>query len=279
MNKIAGVVFGLFLLVLINPASAQTPEFRISAGAGIGGMQYSINGGNSSLKMGYQLGAGYTYFLNERWGLGAGMELGFYQTNAELSDGKMITTNMVDSEGDGFEHRLQTKGYKEKQRLFTLNIPLTVQFQTPSHKSIQWYAKGGFKIAVPLRSSFKAHADEVQASGYYPDFNLEITDLPAHGFGKYSNWNGEGSYKLNLSASAIAETGAKFKLCPGHFIYAGVYLDYGLNNIKQDQGNPSLISYNYVKLSESKANGIFSLTDATGNVRLISYGLKIGYNL
>lgn len=205
------------------------------------------------------------------------MELGFYHTHAELSGSTSFRDNMVDTEGEGFEYRQQISGYKEKQKLQTLSIPLIVQYQQSSKKNIQWYAKGGLKIAIPLSASYKTHADEVQASGYYPNMNLEITDLAAHGFGRYANWKDEGNYRVNPSALIVAETGAKFRLRPGRFLYAGVFIDYGLNNIKQSQGATSLIGYNYSTINDNKANGIFSLGNTTGKVRLLSYGIRVSY--
>ena len=277
MNKISHIVCCGLLLVFNSLVSAQSSEFSIAAGVGQGGLKYAVAEGTNKLKMGYQAGIGYTYFVNDRWGIGGGMELGYYQTHAELSGSNLFTSNMVDSEGEGFEYRQQIKGYREKQKLYALNIPLYVQYLVPSRKNIQWYAKGGIKIAIPLSASYKAHADEVQLSGYYPNVHLEVTDLPAHGFGKYSNFNGEGNYRLNPSALLMAETGAKLRLSNSRSMYAGVFIDYGLNNVKQREEASSLIGYHYATMKENKANGIFSLPNTVGNVRLINYGVRISY--
>jgi hypothetical protein len=278
-NKARLIYCCLALMAFNSPASAQINEFNVSAAAGISGFKYSINGGKSRLQPGYQVTFGYTYFINDSWGIGTGLELGYYQTKAELTGDKVITTNMVDTEGEGFEHRLRVQGYQEKQKMVALSIPLLVQYQTAEQKSIQWYVKGGFKISIPLRASYKASADEVQASGYYPNVNLEITDLPVHGFGKKSNWGGTGNYLLNPSVSLTAEAGTRFKLRTGRILYAGLFVDYGLNNIKQDQGVSSLIGYNSTSQNESKADGIFSAANTTGNVRLVAYGIRFTYTL
>lgn len=264
-------------LVLPGASMAQSSEFSISAGTGIAGLKYATAGGSSKLKIGYQATAGYTFFFHRNWGISTGIELGYYQTNAGLSPENVYKSNMVDSEGEGFELRAQARGYEEKQRLYTLNIPLLAHFQAPAGKGTQWYTKVGIKLSIPWKATFHAHADEIQASGYYPNMDLLITELPAHGFGKQANWKGEGNYSLNPSASLAAETGIRFRMAPGRYLYAGGYIDYGLNNVKKDEAEPSLFSYNLTSINNSKATGIFSLPNTTGNVRLVAYGIRLGF--
>jgi OmpA-OmpF porin, OOP family len=264
-----------WLLAANSQVKAQTSEFNISAGGGLSGLQYDIKNGKSSLKPGFQLGAGYTWFINSHWGIGTGLEFGYYHSKATLTPNTVFATNTIDSESDAFEFRVKTKGYEEQQKLYTVNIPLMMQFQTPGSGSTQLYAQGGAKLSIPLKAPYQTHADEIIATGYYPDVNLEVTDLPVHGFGTQSNWSDKGENDFKLSYSLSAEAGAKFRLSPRSYLYAGAYIDYGLNNIKKEEGKATLLTYNPTALNQSQANGIFSLANTTGDVRLASYGIKL----
>lgn len=279
MIRLPGIVCcSMLTLFAIQQTSAQSPEFSFSAGAGISGLKYAMNQGSSTLQPGFRAAFGYTWFINNKWGLSTGMELGYYHTKASLTNGEVFTSNITDTDGEGFEHRVQTKGYHEQQKLYALNIPLLVQFHIPPAKNTQWYAKGGLKISIPVSAAYAVQADELTAAAYYPNLNLEITDLPAHGFGSQANWKGSGHYSFNPSVSLVAETGARFRTGNTRLLYAGAFIEYGLNNIKQEQDISSLISYNYATLANSKANGIFSVPAVTGNVRLLSYGIRISYS-
>jgi OOP family OmpA-OmpF porin len=256
-------------------ATAQNKEMSFSVGGGISGLQYDVKNGAARMKPGFQAAIGYTHFLNAHWGIVSGIELGYYHTRATLTRNTVFAANTVDNEGSAFEFRVKTKGYEEKQSLYTVNIPLMLQFQTAAHHGTELYAQGGVKLGIPASNSYKTHADEISASGYYPDLNVEIADLPAHGFGTQTNWNKKGEYDFKHSCAVAAEAGAKFHLSPGHYLYAGAYIDYGLNKIMKEQGDASLLKYNSTAISQSQSTGMFSLANTTGNARLMAYGIKL----
>ncbi|MBO9681074.1 MAG: OmpA family protein [Flavisolibacter sp.] len=263
------------LLLFGFSAGAQDSEFSLSAGGGLSGLKYDLPNGASKLKPGFQAGIGYTKFYNSRWGLTTGLGLGYYQSRATLTPNTVFSSHSVDSENNAFEFRVKTKGYEEKQNLYALQIPVMVQFQSPSKTSTQLYAQGGVKLGIPVSSSYQTKADEINASGYYPDVNAEITDLPAHGFGTQTNWSGKGDYDFKLSYSLAAETGARFRLSTGNYLYAGLFIDYGLNNLKKQEGDQTLLTYHPTAISQSQATGVFSLANTTGDVRLLAYGIKL----
>ncbi len=238
-------------------------------------LNYAINNGAAKLKTGFQAGIGYTKFFNKRWGIATGLELGYYQTKATLTPNTVFSSYEVDSDLNAFEFRVKTKGYEEKQKLYALNIPLMLQYQSSSKGNTQFYSQAGVKFSIPLNSPYETKADEISAAGYYPDVNAEINDLPAHGFGTQTNWSSKGDYEFKVSYALAAEAGLKFRLSSRNFLYAGAYIDYGLNNIKKADGRETLLAYNPTALSQSQATGVFSLANTTGDVRLMAYGIKL----
>ncbi len=270
----AAVVSGL-LFLLGTTAAAQNKEFSLSAGAGVSGLNYSINKGTRSIKPGFQAGVGYTHFLNTHWGIATGLELGYCHTKARLDPNTVFASYEVDSEGNAFEYRVKTKAYQERQNLYAVNIPLLLQFQSSSKHKAQFYSLAGVKLSLPVSSRYKTHADEISAAGYYPDVNAEITNLPAHGFGTLTNWKKEGAYNFNLAYALSAEAGTKLRLSTRSYLYAGLYVDYGLNDLKKEQGYAALLTYHPTALDQSQATGAFSLASTTGEVSLLAYGIKL----
>ncbi len=265
------------LLLAGTTVMAQKNEFSIYAGAGMQGLQYTNNLGDAATKPDFQAGIGFTHFLSSRWGIRSGLEIGYYHSRATLTPGTPFTSYEIDSEGQAFEYRVKAGGYTEDQKLYTVNIPLLAQFQTPAAGKQQFYAAAGVKLGLPLSQRYNTSAGDITASGYYPHLNIEITDLPVHGFGKQSGWSSEGEYDLKPSVSLAAEAGLRFRLSSGRSLYAAAYIDYGLNDIRKTEGSAALLTYNPNGLVQSKATGLFNLNNAVSDTRLIAYGIKLGF--
>jgi outer membrane protein OmpA-like peptidoglycan-associated protein len=255
---------------------AQKNEFSLYAGGGMHGLHYDNNYGGVSIKPGFQAGLGYTRFLSSRWGIRTGLEIGYYHSRATLHPGSAFTSNEVDSEGQGFEYRVKMSGYQEDQKLYTINIPLQLQFQTPVAGRRQFYALAGGKMGLPLTQRYTTQAASIETSGYYPHLNIEIKDLPVHGFGQQTGWNGKGDYDLKISLSLAVEAGMRFHITSTSYLHAGAYLDYGLHDIRKGNETAPLLAYNPNGLNQSKATGLFTLPGATSNIRLLAYGIKLG---
>lgn len=277
MKKILPVIMGASTFLADITVNAQQNEFSLYAGGGLHGLQYDNTHGGVYIKPGFQAGVGYTRFLSSRWGIRTGLEIGYYHTRATLNAGTAFATNYVDSEGEGFEYRVKANGYQEEQKLYTVNIPLQLYFQTLAGGRQHFYAMAGGKLSIPLSQTYNTKADEISTAGYYPNLNLEITDLPVHGFGKQSGWSATGDNDWNLSFSLAAEAGLRFRVSSGSYLYTGAYLDYGLNNIKKNEGKATLLAYDPNGLTTSKPTGLFAIAGATGQVRMIAYGLKLGF--
>lgn len=252
---------------------AQTNEFSIAAGGGLQGLQYKLKNGDASLKPGFQLGLGYMRGIGKRWGLRTGLELGFYQTKASLAPKTQYNSYEIDSENSAFEYRVKANGYREEQKVWAVNIPVMLQYH-PVFNRNGFYAQAGLRMSIPVSQKYTTSADQISAFGYYPDVNLEITDLPVHGFGTQAGWKGKGEYDLKLSFALATELGWRFRLSGKNNLYAGLYLDYGLNDIKETTGDQTFLTYNPSGLTQSKATGLFALREEAGDARLVAYGIK-----
>lgn len=267
-GKIIGMIF-CFLAIM---AEADAQAFGIELDGGLQGMQYTLKNGQVKLLPAGALGLNYTIRLSRHLGLLTGVTGGLYRNEVTLRDGEVFTHGAVDDVGSAFESRIKFAGYKEMQHFFAASVPLLLQYHT--NGAHQWYVNGGAKVFVPFNASAQISAQQVSLSGYYPDFNVEVSNLPQHGFGSISNWKATTTLKLRPAAALSAATGMNFRLSGGVFLSAGVFVDYGLTNLKADNDTLPLVAYRSGGMHGMQANSVLN-TEKAGQATMLSYGVQI----
>lgn len=282
------VVAGFLACTTVLSTQAQTKrEISVWGGGGLSTFDYSIENGNRKNGMGGLFGIGYNYFLTESWSIGSGLEISF--SKAKMSQKSFADAhNSNDGEYD-FVYRTSVENYREKQKATYLNIPLTAQFQLDITKEHKYYVSGGFKIGIPLSSKFKITEGTFKNSGYYPQWSNQngrelIMDTQEFmGFGTYDQKNKEGDLNFKVAVMATLETGIKWKAGDNSSLYTGIYIDYGLNDIKKtdkhiaeyNQNNPQDFVNNSALASHWKNdNQSQKLVD---KVVPFNLGLKVGF--
>jgi OOP family OmpA-OmpF porin len=255
---------------IITPAGAQV---GIELNGGLQGTTYQLQNGHDKLLPGGSLGLDYTFRLSNQWGLLTGIMGGIYRTQATFPDGLIFNYNQVDDEGSAFQYSLKTIGYKETQRFFAATIPLLLQYHT-SGPGTQWWINAGGKVFFPFNPSTQISAKQLLLSGYYPNYNLEVTNLPQHGFGALNNWKTSSTTELKPTGALSAATGFSIPLSPNTRLYAGLYADYGLTDLKEKNGSLPLATYNPTGINGVQADGVLNMPNA-GKVGLLSFGVQV----
>lgn len=264
-----------FCLITLGISTIQAQEFSGVINTGIQGLDFKVNNGGNELKIGSKIGVGYTYFLNQHWGIVTGAELGYFKNHSTLDD-RTYSSYQIDSEGEAFDYRVKTKGYKEESHFYSASIPLMLQYRTLGNT--QFYINGGGRVYFPFAQQTKVGIDELKMSGYYADLNVELVDIPSHGFGTLTNWKSESETKLKTTFSLSAETGVSFKISDKIRLYTGLYIDYGLSNLQnknQLQTDVPLVNYNAENNAENQPNGIIQTSNAIDRAKLLAYGFQV----
>ncbi len=267
-RKIVGIA--LCLTAIITRSGAQ--ELGIELNGGLQGTRSRLQNGQYKQLPGGSLGLSYIFSLNCRWGLRTGIIGGIYRTQATLRDGVVFTSDQVDDAGSAFQYNVKTEGYKEIQRFFVASIPLLLQYHTVGSR--QWYFEAGGKVLVPFNTSIQVSAQQLTLSGYYPDFNLDVSNLPQHGFGALNNWKGSTTSKLKPGVALSAATGLSFILSPGTRLYTGLFGDFSISDLKDKNGNMPLLTYSPTGINGVKANSVLNMQNG-GQVTLLSFGLQV----
>ncbi|GHT22553.1 hypothetical protein FACS189430_04510 [Bacteroidia bacterium] len=251
-------------------AQQSKHEFSLNISGGISTLKASpppLSGGAGA---GGAVGASYTYRISDHWGIGTGIEAALFSgksTLASLSDS--YPSN--DSERN-FEYHYTLTGYSDRQQAILLNIPLMLHFQTG-----RFYAALGGKAGIPLSAKFSSSADKLDASGVYPPSTLTLHAPKFMGFGQFTDLSNKGTLALKTAFFASAEAGIRWRLSEKLSLSTGLYVDYGINNIRPTAATP-LIDYH--ANDEYRPNSAIASTNAgkplADKVKPLAAGIKIG---
>lgn len=201
------------------------------AGGGVSSLGYDLLGGYETITPSFTVGAGYTYYFLPWMGLQTGLGFTRYSSNAHLTD-EMVWTPLTDYQGDLYEHHITFDRWKERQQAYLLEIPIGLRFQ-PIKKKVGLYAALGAKLGIPVLADYRHRQGSLTHYGVYPDWNLEVRDLPGRFETETTETLVEASVKEQIrkvNAVAYAELGMAFRTGERADIYLAAYAHYVLNN-------------------------------------------------
>ena len=264
MKKQIILVLGL-LIVGALPAQEKGSYIDFNVGGGLHNLSYSLLNGTEKTQAGYTLNAGYTYFFTSNWGIHTGLGIQTFNSMSTLN--YLSNTQDIDADGQTYQFKANYTNYQEKQQAILIDIPLAIQYRFPLNEKIGLLASIGAMMALPVKSSFKTFGGGLVTTGYYSQWNVELSDMPQHGFSTMTN-SFTGNTTLKTSYMGIADMGGLFKMSQRLDLYVGGYINYGLNNVLTPD---SKLIY--------QPNGVYNgvlASSQTNNVTPISFGVKIG---
>jgi outer membrane protein OmpA-like peptidoglycan-associated protein len=223
----------------IEPPRQYLRELSIFFGEGLSGIYYNINnGGVSKMTTGVNFGAFYTYFMHNNVSISGGVGLAFYNTTAALPTQYSYTKQKsVLNDVDQMYLQRFLSGYVEQQNIMTLNVPVMVTYVS----DYKFYARAGFQLGIPMRATYTAsNASILQGyqfklpSGYksamiYETFDAGSELIEAGDFHMTPRITDYIDVKLSVILSV--EAGLRFEIVPRHYLYTGVFFDFGVNNL------------------------------------------------
>lgn len=256
-------------LALGATATAQAQKgdqlLSLSVGGGLHQLGYSIDNGSRKGGAGYTLGAGYTYFFSPNWGISTGVGVQSFGSTATLN----LLTKIPDTdiEGDAYELRTRYSGWKEEQRTTLIDIPVMGTYRYALTPKVGLTASAGAKFSIPAKSTYKATGGTITTTGYYSQWDVELSDIPEQGFRTFKE-RPSGDITLRSTVALLADAGATYQLTDAISLYGGIYASYGLNSmLKADSKD--------IYLKDGTYNGFFE-SSQMDKVRPLTVGLKLG---
>ncbi|MDR1595099.1 MAG: hypothetical protein LBS43_11555 [Prevotellaceae bacterium] len=248
-------------------------EFSVYGMGGLSSLNYTLSsGGSQSNGFGGSGGIGYTFNISDSWGVTTGAEIGIFGS-------KIAYGSLNDSyEGyadDYFSLTYSMNNYEEQHKVTLFSVPLMAQFKRPLGGGFtHFYFAGGFKIGLPVTAKATIAPRTISASGYFHYEEVEYVDLDEYGLANNLQLpKTTADVDLSFSAAAIVETGVRFSLRDNIALYAGAFLDYGLNSISSINDQPLVSYYQTYTSSTFGHNSILSTHHADASI--FSAGLKI----
>lgn len=255
----------LLLSPILSKAQDKKLQLEIGGGYGLSGLSGKIENGSVSPGMGYQFSLNGKYFFSQNMGAGIGIGYAAYSSNAELNSYSANIAS-VDDESENFEYRVAADGVKEKQALSALEIPVFLAYKKDLSEKLGMFGNAGLKISLPLSATYECSEGTIDTRGYYSAYNVELYDMPNHGFEKVENINYTGDLTTQLSYSLFANAGVTIPV--GKMgINIGVYGSYGLNSVLKPEAT-QLVVY---------PGEYQSVTSISNKISLLNGGINIGF--
>jgi outer membrane protein OmpA-like peptidoglycan-associated protein len=147
----------------------------------------------------------------------------------------------------------------------------------------QYYAGLGVTVGIPIRSTYKTHSDKITTQGYFPTLALLIDEpVSRAGLGDYEISGGTSALPLKTAFMLSAEVGERWDF-QRITLYAGLYFDYGVNNISKGGKSINHIPYYTAGVPAGETYDINSLLAAanesgtaySGKVHPMEAGIRI----
>jgi len=277
--KIA-VILTVLTIMSINSTYGVKPgdrphELSVYGSGGLSSFRYKLSTSDVRNGIGSNFGVGYTYFFDSKIGAHIGAGLGMYSKKVNVNDFKVVSSDLIDNEGDRFNMHSTLFGYDETQKAMFLNIPVMAIYEQYIGKR-PVYAMGGFKTGIPLKGKYAATSTRLENASYYPEYDNWATTQKFAGNGVFDGKEFDGDLKLGVSVMLALEAGTKFNLYKDFSLYVGAFFDYGLNSVLKDK-HRKFINYSALDPSAFNAN-LFSVPDKT-NVIAAGVVLRVNFSI
>ena len=256
-------------LALGATAAAQAQKgdqlLSLSVGGGLHQLGYSIDNGSRKGGAGYTLGAGYAYFFSPSWGISTGVGVQSFKATTTMN--ALTKMPSVDTEGDAYELRTRYSSWKEEQSATLIDIPVTATYRRALTDKVGLTASAGAKLSIPAKSTYKVTGGTITTTGYYSQWDVELSDIPEQGLRTYGERPSD-DISLRATVALLADAGASYQFTNAISLYGGIYASYGMGSMLKTDSKP-------IYLKDGTYNGLFA-SDAVGKVRPLAVGVRLG---
>lgn len=277
----------IYLLIGLSlPLAAQMHSaIEISVGGGWSTLEYKVQprqedvtGANKG-SWGAQAHVGYALFFTPNVGLGVGANFSHYGANASLS-GTARWKDVTDTEGETYNHLTLIHSLRDKQDVYLVEIPLTLYLSYPLTDELSLNLEAGAKYGIPVIKNAAFQAD-VEHQGDYGIWDLNLYDVPDHGFYRETAFRGGYSVSVKDQVSIFLKLGVSYEISRNILFFANIYGDYGFMNtvtageaelgFRNDRGGMEEI-HSFMP----EYNGIVSTNNISATSHPVQAGLELG---
>lgn len=256
------------------------PGFFAGFETGISNSHLIIDGSGSMSEMMTVMNNNFTgtfetgYFFSGGFGLSTGIGINSFNSTFSLDNYSSNYTTR-DSEEDTYERRITGSGITENQKISYLNIPLLINLRIPGNSIFGLYFKAGINMSVPLTKEYSSNGI-FTFTGYYPEFNVLLKDLPEYGFISDAPLLANGEIVLRpFIIDAIGTAGFQFLIANKVQLSIGASYSRSLTDITEYNGQDSFQLTSGTEEINSMLGGSFrSISESMGLRLSLRYFFK-----
>ena len=232
------------IVIAADSSDRRGHYIQAHVGLGYGTLGYKLDGAENKANGSFSalLQLQYAYYFHPNWGIGAGLWFTNYTSHARLG-GTHQWKGQTDTDYEtNYDHTATVNKWRERETIHNLGIPISIQFQM---RKENW--KAGIFAAVGVAPSFsvskryKVTEGEIAHSGYYPKWDLTLTDMHEFGTKDYTDApEAKGKMSVRPQATFFADFGTLIPLTKQIDLMVGAYANVSMNDAnksdKQDLG-------------------------------------------
>lgn len=206
-------------------------SFYLTTNAGWSNIDFNFQNAQNlgSYALGTQLG--YAYFMTKSFGLSLGASVQHYGVTAVL-DGQISWENVMDSDGEVYEHIVDLRTWKELHDTWYAEFPLAMIFAIDLSR--MWLTfELGMKYSMYLNAHYSA-SGQITHRGYYDKWHLMLYDIPEHGFYTTNSFLPKGKLKFDDSYTLFGKIGVAVPIAERCDFVANAYFTKGLSDVARN---------------------------------------------
>ena len=222
---------------VITPADSTDRKghyIQAHVGLGYGSLGYELQGTPNYVNGSFSalLQAQYAYFFTPNWGIGAGLWFTNYTSHAHIG-GSYQWLDQTDTDLEQhYDHTSNVHIWRERETIHNIGIPISAQFQ---YKKEEWntriFAAVGIAPAFTVSKRYKVLDGQVAHEGYYPAWNLTLTDMHEFGLIDYTNQPcAKGKLEVRPQVDLFADFGALMPMTRQIELFLGGYFNVSMND-------------------------------------------------
>lgn len=219
---------------------------------------------NKSIIAGAEMG--YFFSKNIAISLGAGMNSYQFQLSLDSYSAKQTKT---DSDQDTYERRISGQNISETEKIGFLSFPVAFILRLPVSDRIGFEIAPGLNFSIPINKAY-SNKGTFSYTGYYPKYNLLISNVPYESFTSAAENSSSGDLELKSFVPEInASARLYIKLMDNLQLNAGFLFCKMLSNISGYNAATDFIL-------SSQPDELNSLMNFNSEVSTQSTGINIG---
>jgi len=222
-------------------------EIGLSGSAGLSALHFKTADGNKpTYSVGYAFGWDIAVLFSEQWAVRTGVSMGSYRSSVSFDH--IETRNIISSppgmpKDSRFIRVSDFYNYEESHEALYLHFPLMAQYRFSTSANKHLYVAAGFQTSILANSVYSIHSDEAVTKSYSDYTMVYYEGLPDLGFDTYSKIKSVNKPDFGISIAGVLETGIRMMFSNGTAMYASVFMDYGLNDIRKNTSSKHSIVY------------------------------------